>query len=161
MPVARDFVEYFELKPNMKVLDIGCAKGFLVRDLMTICPGLEVFGIDVSSYALQKCHPDVIGRLHLGNAASLPFPDESFDVVFSLNTIHNFDRSGAITSLGEIQRVSRGKSFVQVDSYYTPEQKSVFESWVLTAEFHDYPEGWIKVFDEAGYTGDYDWTIIK
>ena len=161
MPVARDFIEYFELNPGMKVLDVGCAKGFLVKDLMTTCPGLEVFGIDVSSYALQNCDPDVIGRLHLGNAITLPFPDQSFDVVLSLNTVHNFDRSGAITALSEIQRVSRGKSFVQVDSYYTPKQKSVFESWVLTAEFHDYPEGWIKVFDEAGYTGDYNWTIIE
>ena len=60
----------------------------------------------------------------------------------------------------EIQRVSGGNAFVQVDSYYTPEQKTIFESWVLTAEFHDYPEGWLEVFNAAGYMGDYDWTVI-
>ena len=43
----------------------------------------------------------------------------------------------------------------------TPEQKELFESWVLTAEFHDYPDGWFNVFEEAGYTGDYDWTIVE
>jgi hypothetical protein len=32
---------------------------------------------------------------------------------------------------------------------------------VLTAEFHDYPEGWLKLFKEAGYTGNYAWTIIE
>ena len=51
--------------------------------------------------------------------------------------------------------------FVQVDSYHTPAQKEVFESWVLTAEFHDYPDGWVKLFQEAGYTGDWYWTIIE
>ena len=50
---------------------------------------------------------------------------------------------------------------MQVDSYRTPEQKEIFESWVLTAEFHDYPDGWLKLFAEAGYTGDYYWTIIE
>jgi hypothetical protein len=31
----------------------------------------------------------------------------------------------------------------------------------LTAEFYDYPQGWIELFREAGYTGDYYWTIIE
>ena len=91
----------------------------------------------------------------------MPFPDGSFDCVLSLNTIHNFPRPRAIIAMREIQRLSNGRAFVQVDSYLTPEQKDIFESWVLTAEFHDYPDGWLKVFSEAGYTGDYDWTIIE
>jgi hypothetical protein len=48
-----------------------------------------------------------------------------------------------------------------VDSYHTPEQKEIFESWVLTAEFHDYPDEWKRLFQDAGYTGDYYWTIIE
>src|SRR5690242_7336283 len=51
-PVARDIIQHFELKPKMRVLDVGCAKGFLVKDLMIECPGLEVFGLDISKYAL-------------------------------------------------------------------------------------------------------------
>jgi len=41
------------------------------------------------------------------------------------------------------------------------EQKALFEQWVLTAQFHDYPNAWRKVFAEAGYTGDYYWTIVE
>src|SRR5690349_16898578 len=144
VPVARDIVQHFGLEPGDRVLDIGCAKGFLVKDLLSACPGLEVFGVDVSRYALMKCEPEVVGRLHIGSADDLPFPDGSFQAVLSLNTIHNLDRQGCVRALKEIQRLSGGKAFVQVDSFRTPEQKVVFEDWVLTAKFYDYPEGWIS-----------------
>lgn len=159
--VARDMIRHFQLSAGMRVLDVGCGKGFLVKDLMLECPGLEVFGLDISRYALMQCEQEVIGRLHLGTAENMPFPDGSFDCVISLNTIHNFSRSRAVGVMKEIQRLSNGKAFVQVDSYFTSKQKEIFESWVLTAEFHDYPEGWLKVFNEGGYTGDYYWTIIE
>jgi hypothetical protein len=32
---------------------------------------------------------------------------------------------------------------------------------VLTAEFYDYPDGWKSLFNEAGYAGDWYWTIIE
>jgi ubiquinone/menaquinone biosynthesis C-methylase UbiE len=160
-PVAADIIAHFNLKPGQRVLDIGCAKGFLVKDLMLECPGLEVFGLDISRYAVTHCPLEVAGRLHLGSADNLPFPDNSFDVVLSINTIHNFTRDGALTALREIERVGNGRSYVQVDSYRTPEQRELFMGWVLTAKFHDYPAGWIELFSEANFVGDYNWTILE
>lgn len=160
IPVARDIVAHFRLKPGDRILDVGCAKGFLVKDLMHICPGLEAFGLDISEYALMNCEPEVVGRLHLGVADRLPFPDNSFAAALSINTIHNYDRDGAIRCLKEIQRVSSGRAFVQVDSYHTEEQRNLFLDWVLTAKFHGYPAEWRAVFAQAGYTGDYYWTLV-
>jgi ubiquinone/menaquinone biosynthesis C-methylase UbiE len=159
--VARDMIDHFKLKPGMRVLDVGCAKGFLVKDLMLECPGLEAFGLDISHYALMHCEKEVVGRLHLGSATSLPFPDASFDCVISLNTIHNFTRPDVVVAMREIQRLSGGRAFVQVDSYRTPEEREIAVSWIITAKFHDYPDGWLKAYAEAGYTGDYYWTIIN
>lgn len=161
IPVAEDIVRHFNLKPGDRVLDVGCAKGFLVKDLMKVCPGLEVFGIDISEYALLHCEPAMVGRLHLGSADRLPFPDECFHAVISINTIHNFERADAILAVAEIERVAPGHGFIQVDSYRTPEQRELFLSWVLTAKFHDYPDSWVKLFQEAGYTGDWYWTIVE
>ena len=158
VPVAKDIVSHFGLKPGDRLLDIGCAKGFLVKDLVAI--GIDAYGIDVSKYALMNCEPEVVGRLQIGSCDDLPFPDGSFDAVVAINTIHNLDRAGCVRSIREIERLAPGKGFIQVDSYHTPEQKEIFESWVLTANFHDFPDGWLKVFDEAGYTGDWNWTII-
>jgi len=160
VPVAKDIVKYFGLKAGDRVLDVGCAKGFLVKDLMAVCPGLEVFGLDVSEYALKHCEPEVVGRLHLGSAVSLPFPDASFAAVLSINTLHNLERPDLITALKEIQRLSGGRAYVQVDSYADEEGRKLFEDWVLTAKFHDYPDVWRGVFAEAGYTGDYCWTYV-
>lgn len=161
IPVAKDIVAHFGLGPGDRILDVGCAKGFLVKDLLGACPGLEAFGLDISEYALMHCEREAVGRLHLGNAIKLPFPDNGFQAVISLNTIHNLDRADCITALREMERLAPGRGFVQVDSYRTPEQKAVFEEWVLTAKFHDYPDGWLALFAEAGYTGYYYWTIIE
>jgi ubiquinone/menaquinone biosynthesis C-methylase UbiE len=159
--VARDIVQHFGLKTGDRVLDVGCAKGFLVKDLLSVCPGLEVFGVDISTYALLNCEAEVIGRLHRGSADDLPFPDNSFDAVISINTVHNLDRQGCVQALREMERLAPGRGFLRVDSYSTPEQRDLFEDWVLTARFHDYPEGWMSVFEEAGYTGDFDWTVLE
>ena len=161
IPVAEDMVRHFGLKRGDRILDVGCAKGFLVKDLMTVCPGLEAFGVDISEYALMHCEPEVVGRLHLGNALQLPFPDGSFQAVISLNTVHNLERDECRRAVQEIERLAPGRGFIQVDSYRTPEQREIFESWVLTAKYHDYPDGWRKLFQEASYTGDYYWTIIE
>ena len=161
IPIAEDIVRHFSLKAGDRVLDVGCAKGFLVKDLMKVCPGLEAFGLDISEYALMHCEPEVVGRLHLGSADRMPFPDASFSAVLSINTIHNFERAGAIRALREVERLAPGRGFIQVDAYRTPEQRELFLRWVLTARFHDYPEGWIGLFREAGYTGDWHWTILE
>ena len=158
VPVARDVIGHFGLNAGDRVFDIGCAKGFLVKDLLT--EGIDAYGLDISEYALLTCEPEVVGRLHLGTAQHLPFPDKSFDVVLSINTLHNLEKPELIIALQEIERLSIKGSFVQVDSYRTPEEKEIFESWVLTAFTHDYPQGWEKMFKEAGYTGDYYWTLV-
>ena len=105
IPVAEDIVKHFNLKPGDRVLDVGCAKGFLVKDLMKVCPGLEAFGLDISEYALKHCEPEVVGRLQLGSADYLPFPDKSFNAVLAINTIHNLERADAIRAVREIERI--------------------------------------------------------
>jgi SAM-dependent methyltransferase len=159
--IAEDMVTHWGLKSGDRVLDVGCGKGFLVKDLMKVCPGIEVFGLDISEYALMNCEPEVVGRLHLGDCMKLPFPDRSFSAVTAINVVHNLERPGAIRAVREIERLAPGRGYIQVDSYRTPEEREIFLSWVLTAKTHYAPEGWQELFAEAGYTGDFYWTIIN
>lgn len=161
IPIAEDIVRHFRLKAGQRVLDVGCAKGFLVKDLMKVCPGLEAFGVDISDYAVKNCEPEVVGRLHVGDATNLPFPDRSFHAVLSINTVHNLDRAGSVVALREMQRLAPGRGYVQVDAYRNPEERAVFEDWMLTARTYGMPTDWEKILGEAGYTGDYYWTILE
>lgn len=158
-PVARDIKKHYLLHNSSRVLDVGCAKGFLVWDLCSI--GLDAYGLDKSIYAIKMGGVSAAGRLHLGSADELPFPPHTFDLVLSINTLHNLPRPRLIRALQEMQRVSRGRMFVQVDSYRTEEEKALFLDWVLTAETHGTPEFWLDLFAEAGYTGDYAWTVVE
>lgn len=161
VPVAERFRDHYRLRAGARVLDIGCAKGFLMHDLRGAVPGLRVTGLDISSYALANAMDDVRAGLVQGSADRLPFADRSFDLVVSINTVHNLDRSGCVRALAEMERVGRGHRYVQVDSWLTELQREKFERWQLTARTYSDPDGWRRLFAEAGYTGDYYWTLTE
>ena len=158
IPVAQDIKKHFNLKKGDKLLDVGCAKGFLVKDLCDI--GIDAYGVDISKYALQNSMLEIKNKLSIASADNLPFDTSSFDCVISINTIHNLNKKNCIKALKEIMRVSKGKSFVQVDSYRNESERELFEKWVLTAKFHDYPDKWIKIFNSINYDGDWYWTLL-
>lgn len=161
LPIAKDIADHFALHAGDRVLDVGAAKGFLMRDLMAVVPGLEVWGLDISRYAIDAAHPDAKGRIVQGSAHALPFETGSFRAVLAINVIHNLEHEQCLEALREIQRVSGGRAYLQVDAYRDEEERDIFLDWVLTAETFGPPEMWLHMFDEAGYTGDFYWTIIE
>lgn len=161
VPIAKRFRDFYGLQQGDSVLDVGCAKGFLLHDLLQAVPGIHIAGLDISQYAIENAMPDVQSYLVVGTATDLPCADQSFDLVLSINTLHNLDREGCIAALREIERVSRRSKYVQVDSWLNEQQKQNLDYWVLTALTYYEPEGWRRLFAEAGYTGDYYWTLTE
>ena len=161
VPVAERFRDHYGLTAGHLVLDVGCAKGFLLHDLLRVVPGLQVVGLDVSSYAIAHAMDDVRPRLVLGSADRLPFADKSVDLVVSINTVHNLERAACVRALGEIERVARRHRYVQVDSWLNESQREKFERWQLTARTYFDPAGWRGLFAAAGYRGDYYWTVTE
>ena len=158
-PVVPDIVSHFNLTSESKVLDVGCAKGFFLHDLQELLPGIDINGIDISSYAIQNAIETVSGKVKVGNARKLEFADNSFDFVMSINTIHNLNREDCAKSLREIQRVSGGRAFITVDAYRDEREKERMEAWNLTALTMMSVEEWKVLFAEVGYDGDYYWFI--
>ncbi len=158
-PVVPTFQSFYNLTSRSSLLDVGCAKGFMMHDFAELIPGITVKGIDISQYAIETAIDDMKPYVQVANAIELPFADNSFDLVISITTVHNLDRSECIQSLKEIERVSRGNSFITVDAYHNDEEKERMEAWNLTAKTVLHVDEWRDLFKEAGYTGDYYWFI--
>ena len=157
--VVQDVIATYGLTNASSVLDVGCAKGFFLYDLAKALPGIEYAGIDISKYALDNSLIEVRDNLFLGNAMDLDFPDNSFDLVVSINTIHNLRRDDCKKALAEIQRVSKKNAFITVDAYRNETEKERMEAWNLTALTMMSVVEWKEFFEEAGYKGDFYWFI--
>jgi len=156
-PVIPDFQKHFNLTKDSKVLDVGCAKGFMLYDMKEIIPGIEVTGLDISTYAIENAKEEIKPFLKVGNAIKLPFPDNSFDIVISITTLHNLEIDELAMALKEIERVSTKGSFITVDAYRNQEEKQRLEDWVLTAKTMMHVDEWKAFFLKVGFTGDYYW----
>ncbi len=158
-PVIPTFQEYWNLNSNSSLLDVGCAKGFMLYDLSLMIPGIQIAGIDISEYAIDNAMDQIKPFVSVADAINLPYPDNSFDVVISINTVHNLERNECAKALQEIERVSKGKSYITVDAYRNEEEKIRMYDWNLTAKTIMSVDEWILFFNEIGYTGDYYWFI--
>ena len=158
-PVIPDFIKHWDLNKNSSLLDVGCAKGFMLYDLMLKVPGIKLKGIDISQYAIDNSKMEVKSLLKVANAKKLPFPDKSFDVVVSINTIHNLDKVDCALALKEISRVSKKHSFITVDAYRNEKEKKEIFKWNLTAKTIMSVNEWKNFFEENGYNGNYYWFI--
>jgi len=159
LPVARRFVEHYRLGPEASILDVGAAKGFLMYDFLQVLPGAKVRGLDVSQYAKENAHEGMGELIDIGSAERLPYPDDSFDLVVSINSIHNLPSEGLQSALREMERVSRAHKFISVDAWRTEEERQRLMDWILTAETYMHVDDWHRLFAEVGYTGDAWWFI--
>ena len=156
-PVIPTFVDHWKIEAGFKLLDVGCAKGFMLYDFLQIVEGIEVAGIDISEYAIEHSISPIADFVQVADAKNLPFGDNSFDGVVSINTIHNLEVEECFQAVREIERVSRGKSFITVDAYSNSQEKERMMAWNLTAKTILSIENWKTLFNDAGYSGDYFW----
>lgn len=158
---VKRFRDYYNLQENASVLDVGCGKGFMLHDFKELMPDLTVAGIDISEYAIEHAMETVKHFLRTGNAKELPYEDNSFDLVISINTIHNLPLEECKRALREIQRVVRKHAFITVDAWRTEEEKERLLKWNLTGLTYMHVNEWKKLFREVDYGGDYYWFIAE
>ncbi len=159
--VAEGLAQHYGLQAGDRVLDVGCGKAFLLYDLTQVVPGLEVSGIDISQYAIDHAREEMRPHLQVCSAAELPFPDRSFDLVISINTLHNLYCYELDRALREMQRVGRDKKYICVESYRDEREKVNLMYWQLTCECFYTPEEWQWWFQQCGYTGDHSFIYFE
>jgi 2-polyprenyl-3-methyl-5-hydroxy-6-metoxy-1,4-benzoquinol methylase len=90
---------YFVRKHNIrvnKVLDVGCAFGFLLKELSSVFD--ELHGFDISEFAIEKAKkvvPEASLKIH-SLEDPLPYPDNNFDCITAIDVLEHtkdFERS--------------------------------------------------------------------
>ena len=158
--IADVMIEHYGLKAGDRILDVGCGKGFLMFDFIQVLPGIDVKGIDVSTYAIENAKPEIKHLINHGSATSLPYDDDEFDLVISINALHNLYTHELDPALSEMERVGKEK-YLCVESYRTEEEKANLLYWQVTCEQFNTPEEWDWWFKKTSYKGDHSFIYFE
>lgn len=154
--VADQIIKDYNLKEGSKILDVGCGKGYLLKELKSKIKGLNVVGFDISKYAIDNSHEDIKKYLYVQSAQSeFNYKDNYFDLVISLGTLHNLELFDLKKSIKEIERVGKEK-YIMVEAYRNENELFNLQCWALTCKSFFSEKEWIWIYEEYGYTGDYE-----
>ena len=152
-------IKRYKLKKSSKVLDLGCKKGFLLKDLNILIPGIKSYGIENHPYALKKsikCNSKLIQSEYY----SIPFKDKYFDFVIAFNSLYMHNLGDVIKSLREIERVSK-KSYIVLASGENNEERNRFYKWTLIGTSILLKKEWRTLFKKIKFSSDYYFSSAK
>ena len=160
-PIAKYLNSKYLKKKKPRVLDIGCGKGFLLYELSKLNKDLEIHGIDISKYAIKNSINHIKRNLKVFDARlKLPYKDNFFDLVVSINTLHNLNLMENIRTLKEIKRVSK-KAYIAVESYRNNKELFNLQCWALTCDSFFSPEEWKYLFKLSRVKGEYEFIYFE
>jgi len=160
-PVAEELIKIYNLKSGSKVLDIGCGKGYLLYEIKLIIPDLDITGVDSSDYGLENAKEEMKPFIYKHKAeVKLPYEDKEFDLVISLGTFHNLRLPELKIALSEMERVGK-KGYIMLESYRNEEELFNLQCWALTAESFFDEDEWVWLYNNFGYTGDYEFIYFE
>jgi len=159
--VAQDLIDEYGLSDGDRILDVGSGKGFLLHDLKQLNEKFEITGMDISEYALKNAVDDVREHCVHACASAIPFEDNYFDLVISINTLHNLNLHKLWTAFEEVNRVSKAHQFICVEAYRNEREKANLLYWQLTCRAFFSPEDWQFLFEKTGYKGDYEYVYFE
>ena len=143
-----------ELNQKGVMLDVGCGEGRHIFGIMQDYPLMKCIGLDMDKESLEKAEEGYeyfksiskAGAQFLkGSAYSLPFPDESIDLIVCsevLEHLHEYN-----DAVKEIHRVLKpgGKFYASVPATW-PEKIC----WKLSKEYQNQPGGHLRIFSQSG-----------
>jgi len=160
-PIAKFIIDEYQLSNDATILQLGCEKGFLLHDIQHLYPDIQVYGYEVSSYAISNAMPNVRDNIRHGSFISLPYSDHSFDLVLAMGVVYTLNLTDAIQCLREINRVSKGGKFITLGAYETEEERRLFSMWTLLGATILHKKEWLEVLRYVDYDGDYCFTTAK
>ncbi len=154
MPITLPMLERMGLEPDETVLDVGCGIGWLVRLIARLVPQGRVTGVDVSDEMIRQAREQSAGndrvRFEVGTAERLPFPDNSFRRVVSIESAYYWPDPAA--GLREIGRVTApgGSAWILIN-YYRDNPECHQWAQHLPPTHLLWADEWAQLFRQAGF----------
>ena len=154
--IARKIIKKYKLNKDSKVLDVGCGKGYLVYELSKLLNSDKILGLDISRYAIKKSPKKIRKQLKVFDARKkLNFNRNYFDLVISINLIHNFVLKEVYGFIKNVVKISK-KSYISTESYRNDKELFNLQCWALTADSFFSSEEWKWILKENNYSRDYE-----
>lgn len=155
---AQRMFAHYSLKTGSKVFELGAAKGFLLAEFQKL--SCEVYGQDLSRYAIENCHEGIKGRILFQKAPPLPWRDNYFDLVLIKDTLPHLSLDSIDESIRELIRVSKGNLFFDIECGRTLYEKKALKKWDETHLICESPQWWMLKLKENGYPGDVHFKVL-
>ena len=133
----REIKDRQQIDPSMW-LDLGCGDGLTAKFVRAYYPDTKYYGIDISDLSIREGQERQIPETEfiLYDGKHFPFPDETFDVVFSACVFHHIppkDRDGIIDECLRVLKPG-GKLFVFEHNTYNPVTRKIVKDCIFDAE---------------------------
>lgn len=144
-----------------RMLDVGCGSGILVREFLK--KGFDAYGVNVSSAAAGRCNRFAQGRFFSASILALPFSNDSFDTLISIDGLEYLDVRDVLRALQEMHRVCRRSLFLRVTTgngkgevrCLTSQPRVWWENTAFEAGFRKHPSYYrINPFESLEDVGD-------
>ena len=160
-PLAKKIIKKYRLNNSSKILDIGAGKGYLIYEIKKILPKIYVRGIDISRYAIKNSKPEIKKYLKYHKAQdNLGYKKNFFDLVISINCLHNLKIFDLFKSINQIQRISKS-AYIVNESYRNEKELYNLQCWSLTAQAFFSKDEWEWIFTKNKYAGDYEFIYFE
>ena len=160
--VADKLCDEYKLSDNSSFLQLGCEKGFLLKDLRSKYANMQITGLETSNYAISSSMNEIKNNVKFcDNYLKLNYKDNEFDFIMALGVVYTHSLGDAIKCLKEIQRVGKGKSFITLASYEDQNDFWLFKQWSLLGTTILHKDEWKELLKHTNYSGDYFFTNAK
>ena len=131
--------------PFQSALDLGCGTGEMLKLILQKNDHKDLYGIDLSEEMLEVAKSKLPNRvrLFLGDSESLPFPDNSFDVVYCNDSFHHYPAPQNV--LMEVHRVLKPGGTFLIGDCWQPSLGRVIMNFYMRHS----KEGDVKIYSKS------------
>ena len=145
---VKNIIHRYKLKKKSKILEIGCAKGFILKEFKDC--GMEVYGVDNSLYAISNTHPSVKSEIKHCSAEKLKFIDNFFDLIICKDVLPHISPSKIDIVLSEIKRVLKGQVYLEIQCGNSSIELENLLLWDPTHKIVNTPDWWSNLINKKG-----------